>query len=155
MVLRILARIVALFVALCALFFGILFGKSRFFGCARRSSHRYHKARCLACCLCVLVFCDSASITIQKYSKKIRVFLRCSCFFNVLSGAYGVLIIPKWLKFDSWSIYRLPPLPPTSPTLDDSMIQRPDSMIWCWLVGWLAAWLHGCLRTVRGELWPL
>ena len=27
-----------------------------------------------------------------------------SCFFNVLIGAYGVLIIPKWLKFDSWSI---------------------------------------------------
>ena len=26
------------------------------------------------------------------------------CFFNVLIGVYGVLIIPKWLKFDSWSI---------------------------------------------------
>ena len=41
-------------------------------------------------------------------------------------------------------IYRLPPLPPTSPTLDDSMTRLPDS-IRCWLAGlvWLlsSGWL--------------
>ena len=34
--------------------------------------------------------------------------------------------------------YKLPPLPPTSPTLDDSMTRWPDSMIRCWLAGRLA-----------------
>ena len=51
---------------------------------------------------------------------------------------------------DGPDIYRLPPLPPTSPTLDDSMIRWLDSVIPYWLTGlgrllsfcWLLSSIH-------------
>ena len=37
----------------------------------------------------------------QNTAKILGDFWVFSCFFNVLIGVYGVLIIPKWLKLDS------------------------------------------------------
>ena len=52
-------------------------------------------------------------------------------------------------------IYRLPPLPPTSPTLDDSMTRWPDSVIRCWLAGlrWLlsSGWLLSSIHRFIGS----